>query len=65
MGLLRAALMLFALALLLVILLGNRLGMAVSGRVSDPVGRAAVEVVLAAAAAGAVLRLGQCRFPPA
>jgi hypothetical protein len=57
MGLLRAALMLFA-VLLPVILIGNRIGLAVSRRISDPTWRAAVEEVLAAAAAGAVLRRG-------
>jgi uncharacterized membrane protein YfcA len=57
MGLLRAELMLFAVLLLPMILIGNRIGLAVSGRISDPVWRIAVGVVLGAAAAGAVLRL--------
>jgi uncharacterized membrane protein YfcA len=57
MGLLRGDLMLFALALLPVILVGNRLGLAVSGRISDPLWRTAVAMVLGAAAAGAVVRL--------
>ena len=57
MGLLRADLMLFALALLPVILLGNRLGLGVSGRISDPAWRTAVGVVLGVAALGALLRL--------
>ncbi|WP_086618240.1 TSUP family transporter [Erythrobacter tepidarius] len=57
MGLLRAELMLFALALLPVILIGNRIGLAVSGRISDPVWRGLVGVVLGAAAVGAVVRL--------
>jgi uncharacterized membrane protein YfcA len=47
-----------ALALLPVILIGNRIGLAVSRRISDPTWRAAVEEVLAAAAADAVLRGG-------
>lgn len=57
MGLLRGELALFALFLLPVILIGNRMGMAVSGRISDPVWRTAVGLVLGAAAAGALLRL--------
>jgi uncharacterized membrane protein YfcA len=57
MGLLRADLMLFALALLPVILVGNRLGLAVSGRISDPAWRTAVGVVLGLAALGALVRL--------
>lgn len=57
MGLLRGELMLFAAALLPVILIGNRLGMAVSGRIGDPVWRTIVGVVLGGAAAGAVARL--------
>ena len=40
-----------------VILFGNRLGLAVSGRISDPVWRATVGVVLGGAAVGALLRL--------
>ena len=57
MRLLRTDLMLFALALLPVILLGNRLGLGVSGRISDPAWRTAVGVVLGVAALGALLRL--------
>ncbi|MDC8755773.1 TSUP family transporter [Erythrobacter sp. sf7] len=57
MGLLRGELALFALFLLPVILIGNRMGMAVSGRISDPVWRTAVGLVLGAAAGGALLRL--------
>ncbi|MEE4316446.1 MAG: TSUP family transporter [Erythrobacter sp.] len=57
MGLLRADLALFSLLLLPVILLGNGIGMAVSGRISDPVWRTAVGLVLGAAALGALLRL--------
>ena len=56
-GVLQAELALFALLLLPVILVGNRVGLAVSGRISDPVWRAAVGVVLGGAAAGALLRL--------
>lgn len=57
MGLLRADLALFALLLLPVILVGNRLGLMVSGQISDPVWRTAVGVVLGAAALGALARL--------
>jgi uncharacterized protein len=57
-GILRAELPLFALLMLPVILGGNRLGMKVSGRISDPVWRACVGVVLGGAAFGAALRLG-------
>jgi hypothetical protein len=57
MGLLRAELALFALLLLPVILVGNRLGMAVSGRIGDPVWRTAVGVLLGGAALGALVRL--------
>lgn len=49
--------MLFAAALLPVILLGNRLGMAVSGRIGDAVWRTVVGLLLGGAAAGAVIRL--------
>lgn len=56
-GILRWELPLFALVMLPVIIGGNRLGMMVSGRISDPVWRAAVGVVLGGAALGAVLRL--------
>lgn len=56
-GILRWELLLFALVMLPVILIGNQLGMAVSGRISDPVWRATVGLVLAGAAFGALLRL--------
>lgn len=56
-GILRLELLLFAIFMLPVILIGNRLGLAVSGRISDPVWRATVGVVLAGAAVGALLRL--------
>ena len=56
-GILHWELFAFALVMLPVILLGNRLGLAVSGRVSDPVWRATVGVVLAGAAVGAFAKL--------
>jgi uncharacterized protein len=56
-GILRWQLVLFAIVMLPVILLGNRLGAGVSGRISDPVWRSTVGVVLAGAALGALLRL--------
>lgn len=56
-GILRWELLVFALLMLPVILAGNRLGTSVSGRISDPVWRATVGVVLAGAAIGALLRL--------
>ncbi|ODT00561.1 MAG: hypothetical protein ABS49_04595 [Erythrobacter sp. SCN 62-14] len=56
-GILRWQLPLFAAVMLPVILGGNRLGMMVSGRISDPVWRACVGFVLGAAALGAMLRL--------
>ena len=56
-GILRWELIVFALVMLPVILIGNRLGMAVSGRISDPVWRGTVGVVLAGAAVGALIRL--------
>lgn len=56
-GILRVELLLFALIMLPVILLGNRLGMMVSGRISDPAWRTAVGLVLGGAALGALLRL--------
>lgn len=56
-GILRWELLLFAAVMLPVILIGNRLGLAVSGRISDPVWRASVGVVLAGAALGALARL--------
>jgi uncharacterized protein len=56
-GILHWELFAFALVMLPVILLGNRLGLAVSGRISDPVWRATVGVVLAGAAVGAFAKL--------
>lgn len=56
-GILRAELLLFALLILPVIILGNRLGARVSGRVSDPLWRAAVGAVLGGAAVAALIRL--------
>lgn len=56
-GILRWELFVFAVVMLPVILIGNRAGMAVSGRISDPVWRATVGLVLAGAAVGALLRL--------
>jgi hypothetical protein len=56
-GILRWELLAFAVVMLPVILIGNRLGSAVSGRISDPVWRAVVGLVLAGAAIGALLRL--------
>lgn len=56
-GILRWQLVVFALVMLPVILIGNRLGAMVSGRISDPVWRAVVGLVLAGAAFGALLRL--------
>jgi uncharacterized membrane protein YfcA len=56
-GILRWELVLFALLILPVILIGNRLGAAVSGRISDPLWRACVGLVLGGAAAAAILRL--------
>ena len=56
-GILRWELLLFAVVLLPLIILGNRLGARVSGRVSDPVWRASVGVVLGGAALAALIRL--------
>lgn len=56
-GILRWELIVFALVMLPMILLGNRLGSALSGRISDPVWRVIVGLVLAGAAIGALLRL--------
>ena len=56
-GILRWQLMLFALVMLPAILLGNRLGARVSGRISDPAWRTCVGLVLGGAALGALLRL--------
>ncbi len=56
-GILRGELVIFAVLMLPVILLGNRLGAGVSGRISDPVWRACVGMVLGGAAVAALLRL--------
>jgi hypothetical protein len=56
-GLLRPALLLFALLILPVIILGNRLGARVSGRIGDSVWRASVGLVLGGAALAAFVRL--------
>lgn len=56
-GILRPELLLFALLILPVIIAGNKLGARASGRVSDPVWRASVGVVLGGAAVAAMLRL--------
>ena len=56
-GLLRLELSVLALALLPVVLIGNRLGMAISGRISDPVWQTCIGLVLGAAAVGALVRL--------
>jgi len=56
-GILRWELMIFAVLILPMILIGNRLGASVSGRISDPVWRACVGLVLGGAAAAAILRL--------
>ncbi|ANK12371.1 sulfite exporter TauE/SafE family protein [Erythrobacter neustonensis] len=56
-GILRWELLLFALAMLPMIIAGNRLGARVSGRVSDPVWRVFVALVLGGAAAAALARL--------
>lgn len=56
-GILRAELLMFALVMLPVVLIGNQLGARVSGRVSDPLWRASVGVVLGGAALAALMRL--------
>lgn len=56
-GILRWELLLFALVILPMIIAGNRLGARVSGRVSDPVWRMFVGLVLGGAAAAAFARL--------
>lgn len=56
-GILRWELGLFALVMLPVIIAGNRMGSAVSGRISDPAWRTCVGLVLGGAALGALLRL--------
>jgi uncharacterized membrane protein YfcA len=56
-GVLRWQLLLFAVLILPVIIAGNRLGARVSGRVSDPLWRASVGLVLGGAALAALVRL--------
>ena len=56
-GILRPELLLFAVLLMPLIILGNRLGARVSGRVSDPVWRVTVGVVLGGAAVAALVRI--------
>lgn len=56
-GILRWELLAFALAMLPMIIAGNKLGARVSGRVSDPVWRVFVGLVLGGAAAAALARL--------
>jgi hypothetical protein len=56
-GILRLELLLFAVLILPVIIIGNRLGARVSGRVSDPAWRITVGVVLGGAAVAAFARL--------
>lgn len=56
-GILRWELLAFALAMLPMIIAGNKLGARVSGRVSDPVWRVFVGLVLGGAAAAALVRL--------
>lgn len=56
-GILRWELLLFAAALLPMIVLGNRLGARVSGRIGDPLWRGVVGSVLGAAAVAALVRL--------
>ncbi len=56
-GVLRWQLLLFAVLILPFIIAGNRLGARVSGRVSDPLWRASVGLVLGGAALAALVRL--------
>lgn len=56
-GILRAELLLFALLLLPLIVIGNRMGACLSGRIGERAWRIAVGVVLGGAAAAALLRL--------
>ncbi|WP_379922934.1 TSUP family transporter [Erythrobacter sp. R86502] len=56
-GVLRAELLLFAAVMLPMILAGNALGARVSGRISDPIWRAVVGLILGGAAAAALARL--------
>ncbi|GAA0758022.1 hypothetical protein FHS52_000563 [Erythromicrobium ramosum] len=56
-GILRPELLLFALLMLPMIILGNRLGARVSGRISDSLWRVTVGLILGGAAAAAFVRL--------
>lgn len=56
-GILRLELLLFAAVMLPLVIAGNRLGARVSGRISDPLWRASVGLVLGGAAVAALLRL--------
>jgi uncharacterized membrane protein YfcA len=56
-GVLRWQLLLFAVLILPVVIAGNRMGARVSGRVSDPLWRASVGLVLGGAALAALIRL--------
>jgi uncharacterized membrane protein YfcA len=56
-GVLRWQLLLFAVLILPAIIAGNRLGARVSGRVSDPLWRSSVGLVLGGAALAALIRL--------
>lgn len=56
-GILRLELLLFAVLILPLIILGNRLGARVSGTISDPVWRASVGLVLGGAAVAALVRV--------
>ena len=56
-GILRVELLLFALVMLPMIIAGNRLGARVSGRVSDPVWRMSVGLILGGAAMAAFARV--------
>lgn len=56
-GILRVELLLFALMMLPMIIAGNRLGARVSGRVSDPVWRMSVGLILGGAAVAAFARV--------
>jgi len=56
-GILRGELLLFALVMLPMIIAGNRLGARVSGKISDPVWRVTVGLILGGAAVAACVRL--------
>ncbi len=56
-GILRWELVVFAVMMFPVVLIGNRAGMMMSGRISDPAWRSVVGLVLGGAAFGALLRL--------